>query len=371
MRPAFDAYASPVGMLQAILDGPRFGEVEGVHFDFRHDKLPSAAAWHAPGGAQPFGVVFPWDRTLWDGDANLAARYVTNGQNERGWKVTHVYPGDRVSVDRLARLYRAAGKPPYADDHDTHSISAYLIVTRPNGQAERIDDSIQFNARDAMGPASPYFYAGDDGLDEWVGDFRVTYSKVARRLDRLNETVKHGPAREWVELANEAQGEVDGDLDALAEVLRADGDHLFAPDLTRLIDLATTVGYALAKAESAPVLDNASKRTRPASKARRAITDPVREAAKADVLANPKTTQTACARRLATKLNRDQRAIEKLIAPLFSWVVLPGGSKEKRAHRSLTAPPSDRRPAGAYVDPTLLRNAEFSHSSIDATEGTE
>lgn len=334
----FDEAWNASERLQAILDGPRVGEVNGVLFDFRHDKLPSAEVWHAPGAGRPFGIVFPWDRAIHDGDADEAARYVTDGASERGWSVTHVHAGDRLSVHRLARLYRGVGKPPYADDHDAHAIEAFLIVTRPDGTTETIENSIQFNARDAMGPASPYFYAGDDGLDEWVGDFRVTYDKVSRRLDRFVGATKFGAAKEWLDLAVEAKSEVDGDYEALADVLSKDGDHLFAPDLNRLIDLATTVGYALAKAESAPALDAARNRTRPATNARRAVTAPVREAAEADILANPKTTQTACARRLALKLKRDQRSIEKLVAPLFEWVTLPGGAKEKRARRIYSKP---------------------------------
>ena len=338
MRPEYDVNADASARLQAILDGPRIGEVDGVLFDFRHDKLPSAEQWHAPGGARPFGIAFPWDRALCGGDVDAAGRYVTNGANERGWDVTHVHPGDRVSVERVVRFYRMSGRLRHVDIHDAYSLMAYSIVTRPNGSAEKIEHAIEFNARDAMGPASPYFHAGEDGRDEWVGDFRVDYDKVSRRLERLVGTTKLRVAAEWLDLAIEAKSEVDGDCEALADVLSRDGDHLFAPDLTRLIDLATTVGYALAKAEAAPLVKSAQERTHPATNARRAVTDPVREAAKADILANPKTTQTACARRVALKLERDQRAIEKLIAPLFEWVTLHGGAREKRPRRIYTTP---------------------------------
>lgn len=249
-----------------------------------------------------------------------------------------IYAGDRVTVDRLARFRRGRGNPPYVDPHDTYSLAAYLIVERQDGTAEKIEEPIFFNARDAIGPASPYFYAGDDGLDEWVGDFRVTYDKLSLRLDRLNQTVKFGEAREWVELANEAQEGAEDERDAIAAALNKGVVSPLPLDLARLVDLAATVGYALAMAESAPVVDAAQNRTRLATKARRAVTDPVREAAKKDIRANPKTTQTACARRLALKLRRDQRSMEKLIAPLFEWVTLPGGAKEKRPRRIYTNP---------------------------------
>ncbi|WP_303718361.1 hypothetical protein [Brevundimonas naejangsanensis] len=330
MRPEYDVAVDACARLQAILDGPRFGEVEGVVFDLRHEKLPSAEEWHAPGGARPFGVAFPWDRTLFDGDAEAAASYVTSGASELGSGVTHVYPGDRVTVERLERFFRGVGRPPYVDPHDAYSLDAYLIVTRPDGTTEKIENPISFNARDAMGPASPHFYAGADGRNEWVGDFRVSLLKASYRLRRLLDETKSGPAVEWLNLAAEATIEVVGDHEALAKVLSRDGDDLFAPDLARLLDLAVTWGYALAKAEAAPLVKSAQNRTRPATRARMARADPVREAAKADILANPKTTQTACARRVALQLERDQRSVEKLIAPLFAWVTLPGGTKEKR-----------------------------------------
>lgn len=353
--------ANWIDSFQAILDGPRVGEVDGVLFDFRHDKLPSAELWHSPDGASPFGIAFPWDRALWGGDAEAAARHVTNGASERGWAVTHVHAGDRVSVERVVPFSRGAGQPPYVDAHDAHSLAAYLIVTRLDGTTEQIADPINFNARDAMGPASPHFYAGDDGRDEWVGDFRVTYDKVSRRLNRLNQT-KGREAYEWALLANEAQEGVDDEREAFAAALGGVNDDPFSPDLARLIDLATTVGYALAKAESAPFMDKVRARTRPATQARRAITDPVREAAKMDILAYPKTPQTACARRVALKLGRDQRSVEKLIAQMFEAVTLPGGAKEKRPRRLYTNPPSNRRMDGVVVDLTLPLAAETSHS---------
>lgn len=127
------------------------------------------------------------------------------------------------------------------------------------------------------------------------------------------------------------------------------GEAGFCPDLQRLIDLAATVGYSVAKAEAAPALARAANRTRPATTARRKISDPVRDAAKTFILSNPKTTQSACARHLAGQLGKDQRSIEKLIAPLFSWVTLPGGAKEKRAQSWLTTPRRFDDWPGLYV----------------------
>ncbi len=68
--------------------------------------------------------------------------------------------------------------------------------------------------------------------------------------------------------------------------------------------------------------------------------DPVRQAAMADIQANPKTTQTACARRVAAGLGKDQRSVEKIIACLFEWRELPGGGREKRPIANAGAPAS-------------------------------
>ena len=68
--------------------------------------------------------------------------------------------------------------------------------------------------------------------------------------------------------------------------------------------------------------------------------DSVRQAATADIRTNPKTTQTACARRVAAALGKDQRAVEKIIARLFEWRDLPGGGREKRPIVSGAAPAS-------------------------------
>ncbi|MBU1345362.1 MAG: hypothetical protein KKA16_00245 [Alphaproteobacteria bacterium] len=334
--PALDGYSSPVHTLQAILDGPRVGEVEGVQFDFRHERLPSSETWHAPRGSELFGVVYPWDRDPCGGDADVAPQEAeTNFIFDGGSVGTNVYPGDRMSVDRLERFYRGGGRPPYLDPHDAFSLWAYLVVTRPDGKAFQIEEPISFNARDAMGPASPHLFAGDDGLDDFVGDFRVSLDKASRRLERLRVADgERRPGVEWVDLAFE-----------VSEAFEPHGSPFYGgafpkspDDLAYLLDMAVTFGYAVAMAERAPLVDAAEKRTRPATMARRSVTDPVRQAAKADILANPKTTQTACARRLAMELGRDQRSIEKLIAPMFRWATLPGGGREKRAHRWLTNP---------------------------------
>ena len=61
-----------VACLRAILNGSRVGEVAGVQFDFRHPSIPSSDTWHSPNGSSPFGIVFPWDRELFDGDNEAA-----------------------------------------------------------------------------------------------------------------------------------------------------------------------------------------------------------------------------------------------------------------------------------------------------------
>jgi len=71
-----------------------------------------------------------------------------------------------------------------------------------------------------------------------------------------------------------------------------------------------------------------------ATGARREAGNPVRDAARADIVANPNTSQTACARRVVTALGGDQRNVERLIRELFDWRDLPGGGREKRPRQT-------------------------------------
>lgn len=323
------SYAAVVH-LDLILNRDRVGTVQGVEFDFRHHDLPGPETWHSPEGRYPFGITFPWDR----GDGGEPADcYVTGyGEDE---PVVHVYSGDKVSIGQVRRFSRGGYRPPYVDDHDAHALWAYLTVRRSDGTMVSSDEPIQFNARDAMGPHSPHIDIADDGYADFVGDFRVTFDKVRRRIERLYQAAPNR-AGEWLKLAAEALGEAETEAEYIKGKFPSKEDSTC--DLSDLLDLTAAAAYALAKAEAAPVIRKSFNRTRPATLARRTRTNPVREAAKADILANPKTTQTACARRVALKLERDQRSMEKLITPMFEWVTLPGGAKEKRPRHIYTNP---------------------------------
>ena len=123
----------------------------------------------------------------------------------------------------------------------------------------------------------------------------------------------------------------------------AETQHGFGSMTDRIERLAAAfsrAGYAMAQVEAKtnllPLAERgltADQSQAKASAERRKAGDPVREAARSDIAVNPKTTQTACARRVATALGRDQRSVEKLIAPLFEWRDLPGGGREKRGMR--------------------------------------
>ena len=164
---------------------------------------------------------------------------------------------------------------------------------------------------------------------------RVTFEKVGRRIARLYQPAPQR-AGEWLQLAAAASADAEAEAEQVRGKLTL--EQAGAYDLEELLDLTAAAAYALAKAEAEPVIRKAFNRTRPATLARRTVANPVREAAKADILENPKTTQTACARRVAMKLERDQRSVEKLLAPMFEWVTLSAGVKEKRPRRMYTNP---------------------------------
>lgn len=313
--------------LHVLLNQTRVGEIEGVLFDLRHSELPGVEDWHSPKGAEPFGVAFPWDRDLFNGDEVAATNYVTSGGVARGWDAIHVYPGDTVTISRVRRFHRGGGAPPYEMEADCFEYWAYLRITRPDGSIVDIDESISFNARNAMGPFSPHFdLNGDDGYEDYIGDFRVDYEKVRSRISKYLETGATRHQAEWLNLATDC-------IDALGLPSDFSGENstpLSANEMGWVMDLAVAAGYALAKAEMAPVVEKARVRTKPATQARRVRTEPLRAAAEAFIRENPKTSQTACAAAVARDLGRDQRSVERAIAPMFSWQTLSGGGREKR-----------------------------------------
>lgn len=306
--------------LQALLDGPRHGFIDGVEFDLRHPDLPSSDDWHAPRGGKPFGIVFPWDRDFVQGDAKSAEKLVTDGASERGWSVVHVFRGDKVTLGRVLSRNRGA-KARYGNPSDTHSLVGFLDIIRADGSVTMTDDQLfSWNARDAMGPASPWFYAGDDGLDDYVGDFRVSMDKVRRRLKSIAPKLT-GEAREWILVASRVEDEITAGEEVAGSSV----------DLEFLLDMAVTLGYAVAKAEASPIMERVETRTKSASIARRKLSEPALEAARAFARANPETASlTRCARHVSVSLGRDQRQIERLLRPYFVRVTTGTGVRELR-----------------------------------------
>ena len=96
-------------------------------------------------------------------------------------------------------------------------------------------------------------------------------------------------------------------------------------------------GYFSAKAEAAVqirplaeigLLNEAGRRL--ATAKRKLAGDAVRAAAHADLLANPHTSQSACASRVAAKMGRTQRAVERAISHMFEKRDLGSGLGDKR-----------------------------------------
>ncbi len=67
---------------------------------------------------------------------------------------------------------------------------------------------------------------------------------------------------------------------------------------------------------------------------------PLRNAALADIAANPRTSQGACAKRLAGQFAKGERHVNRVIKDLFSEVILPGGKREKRPRPEFLPPPA-------------------------------
>ncbi|WP_150125950.1 hypothetical protein [Brevundimonas sp. LM2] len=248
LSPDYRGMRERVTQLQELLDGARVGEIDGVHFDLRHENLPPSETWHAPDGASPFGIAFPWDADYFDGDHVKAAQFVTGKDIDSGWITTHVQRGDKVIVKRVVIRRRGLGKPPYVEHHDNAYYAAYLTIQHVDGITSEPDTPICWNARDAMGPHSPHIWAGDDGLDDYVGDYRGSLENISLRIDHLLSSTHVAP--EWQLLAEQA-------VEALGSDWARPQDNNLPQsndELGYLLDMAAAAGYALAKFEAAPIL---------------------------------------------------------------------------------------------------------------------
>ncbi|MEI6440715.1 MAG: hypothetical protein WCO83_10955 [Alphaproteobacteria bacterium] len=329
---------TPLRELQLILEGSRFGEVQGVKFDLRHPDLPDSEHWHCPSGAVPFAVAFPWDR-LSAGGKEAAEELVTDGASKRGWKVTHVYEGDTVEIAKVLSTH-GSGHTPLNDPRDSNVVLAYLQVRRANG-LELIDGGspIQFIARDAIGPYAPFSNwqsSLDDDFSEiaYQEPFKINLEKASLRTKRLVRESSRagryplgGTDLQWLKLANEMSDAIDIELEERGAV-----------GALGVIEMALALGYALAMAEVQRQVTHLAKKGIKAQATQKAATqassrkraDPVRQQAMEYIAANPKTTQGQCVSAIAHRLGRSERSVARTISPLFEMKTLAGGAREKK-----------------------------------------
>ncbi|WP_293682785.1 hypothetical protein [uncultured Phenylobacterium sp.] len=270
--------ASPFGpdprsQLQALLESDRKGIVDGVEFDFRHPSIP-VELWHSPDAA--YGVDFrfpseceeadPEDRTAWE--------------DETPWVQAEV--GDAVSIAELRRFDRHEG--PLADLHDTEEWWAHLHLTRGRtGERIHLEGVMAFVPRDALGPHSPHILHPDEEYAAYVEQHHITFDKIRRRIARLIQSTSrrepawwvtingtrgrlmselmlplvppgalvetgwvyertHGPAQEWLKLADDADEFAFDEIEYVKE-------QFPSAELEALVDTVAAAAYALARAE--------------------------------------------------------------------------------------------------------------------------
>ena len=328
--------------VQDIVDGPRYGAVLGIEFDFRHPDIPPPSEWRSPAAAYTIhGLLWP-------------------ELNSPGPS-----PGDSLSVRDVKRAWR--GRPSgFEDSHDTHFIHAYLRLTKTTGEVIDLDEPLEFVARDAIGPYfEPLLTFSDESFREWTEGFLINYEKIRRRIDRLagpEPEPKISPTGYWglpksggpaVPLPPEAielyeagtfppgygqitigryrKRHIESDWLRLAlnaartmDVWTEGADDDQVALGLDLMDAAAAAGYALAMAEMemrvAPLaIKGAEARDNldAAHNGRRRQGDPVRQAAQEFIWDNPNTSQSACAQAVALRLNKSVRTVERAILHMF------------------------------------------------------
>lgn len=324
-------------MLRRLISGSRCGNFAGVNFDLRDPRLPSSSKWHSPNGGRPYGMAFPWDRDLCEGDEGRAGQYVTGGRE--GEVAIQVYPGDTVRVHNVEPFHRYAGSA-YDDESDYLEYWVSLSAHKPDGQYYISHRAISLVSRDGVSPYHELTIESvTDDYRDFMWDHLLTWDKICHRIDRY-EAEGSPQGAEWISLAAWLRDEVQELQSAIDKGLPTTGGGNIPFYISDLIEAASAAGYALARSEAyARLIPLAQKGVR-AQKSQLAATaraseraDPVRAFAAADIRDHPNTSQTACAARVAARLQRDQRSVERVIQSLFEWRDLPGGGREKRPKR--------------------------------------
>jgi hypothetical protein len=226
--------------LLKICDVTRYGTVEGVAFDLRHQKL-DLNEWLMP----PIGIIpisrpsrfkrqpflwFPWFGPFRDTDVERTIEHEIQFLKEKHPKdsppsvesLRHTYTpdamieaGDKIEIDRVVIEGETTG---LHHEHDVQGRLAYIRIVKPSGATHLLEEPIVFTGASAT----------------WTGGYNKILQKINRRLcayfgiesihdPKINEIAKSGILAD----AEAAQGHrVDGILrrdaaDADAALLHA------------------------------------------------------------------------------------------------------------------------------------------------------
>ena len=313
--------SDPRWELRELLEGDRFGVIEGVSFDLRHERIP-VELWTTSNEAWDVGFYFPSESGPNEGTDPISIAFDV-----------HAEPGDSISIAWFEHYCPPEG--PLPNQHNMEEWWAHLQLKQPDGERTELEGHIRFVPRDALGPYSSHLIDDDDGYADYMEPHAITFEKIGRRIERLKENSKL--VETWSEFGAQSFEHASDLSFWLLDYLSAKTSFNDFEALIELQDLTVAAGYALAQAEMELGIKplaleglKAKASRKPAHDARRKAGDPVRAAAKEYILENQKTSQGACARHVSQKLARDERAVNRTIADMFEERTTDKGVKEKR-----------------------------------------
>jgi len=317
------------------------GSVGGIIFDFRHDEIPDG--WEpihglgsrlGTGGIWPYSrgprIIFPWSEKRRKRSAKAISRL---GDREILREVVKfgphgcVAPGDTLTIASVKSRWVG---DEYDPEVDAQIFRVRYLVTHPDGKQDHIRNYSIYVHRDSHWAVRIRSNRTEGGLS-----LAVVRSRLNLLLGPDDVDVDGNPT-EHCEISAAAC------LDVINLCAAPDWEtHRGKPGSpleTRREQSLIEAGFFLAKAEAAYWMGPYAERglanetaRQNASAARSQVADPIRDAARDYIAANPRTSQSACASRIASLHGLNQRSVERVISAMFEWRELAGGRREKRA----------------------------------------
>ena len=330
--------SDPSQELEALHRAGGAGSIGGVAFDFRHPKIQTD--WepiHPLGSSRGRGAMwiygkhprisFPWTKDISEYRKRQRSKLVGRAALRHLVKYGpdgRAAAGDRVFIASSTLVWVGSD---FDTDQDAALYHVRYAVERADGRVDRVRSYSIYVHRDSH-------WAHRTTEQGVLGG--LSLDVLQRRLEELlydGDLDEHGSPADHCEInaANCA------DAIARAREFAANDDPKGLLKNYRENALIEA-GFYLARAEAEVMMGAYAQRGMVnetarlnASASRSKAADPVREAARADLAENPKTSQSSCATRVALRLGSNQRSVERIIAPMFEWRELPGGRREKRA----------------------------------------